>query len=143
MNLDRFEQLAWAFGADVGRWPLADREAARRLVAAQPTSAGALLAQAARLDRILSTAGALPSPSRTLRERIILAAPSVRSSSLAWRWLAGAAIGATMAAACAAGVATGVTVGAPALARVQLAMSADTGDDAIRLLREPPDLAEG
>ena len=143
MNLNRFEQLAWAFGADLGRWPLADREAALHLVATEPASAEALLAQAARLDRILNVTAPLPVPSRALRERIILAAPSARAFSLAWRWLAGATIGATMAAACAAGLATGATVGAPALASVRLAVNADAGDEALRLLRDPPDLTEG
>ena len=77
------------------------------------------------------------------RGRIILAAPNARAFSLAWRWLTGAAIGATMAAACAAGLATGATVGAPALASVRLAVNADAGDEALRLLRDPPDLTEG
>ena len=143
MNLNRFEQLAWAFGADLDRWPLADREAALHLVASEPTAAGTLLAQAARLDRILDVPAPLPAPSRALRERIILAAPKAPAFSLAWRWLTGAAIGATMAAACAAGLATGATVGAPALANVRLAVNGDAGDEALRLLRDPPDLTEG
>jgi hypothetical protein len=55
MNLQRFEALALAYGADIARWPGAEQDSARQL-AAQDTRARAALARSARLDGLLHDA---------------------------------------------------------------------------------------
>ena len=69
MDLERFEHLADAYGADLRRWPEAEREAARRLLAADPR-AGRVLDAADVLDAFLDKAPR-PAPSYALRERVI------------------------------------------------------------------------
>ena len=52
MKLKRFQHLLFAYGADIGRWPEAERHAARALVASSPAAAAAQH-EAARLDNAL------------------------------------------------------------------------------------------
>ena len=49
MTLDRFTQLADIFGADIGRWPEEERDAARRLAT---TDAGAQAIKAIKGDLV-------------------------------------------------------------------------------------------
>ena len=142
MNPDRFERLAGAFGGDPDRWPPGERQAALRLAATQPDLTAPLLDEAARLDRILHGAP-LESPSRELRERIVQAAPSPRSSPTAWRWLAGLGWTAGLAGAAAAGVAAGLVVAPAAFSPPHAETAPDPGEEAATLLREPSDLGEG
>lgn len=109
MNLERFEQLADAYGADLRRWPEGEREAARRLTAVDPRAAD-LLAEADVLDALLDAAPRA-APSHALRERVIADAASAglgrggrKLGVLAWL------SGAGWAAAACAGVAFGVVL---------------------------------
>jgi anti-sigma factor RsiW len=52
MTFERFKELLDAFGADLGRWPEAERASARALIARAP-EAEAALAEARRLDALL------------------------------------------------------------------------------------------
>lgn len=143
MNQDRFERLADAFGGAPDRWPPGERQAALRLAAVQPGLTAPVLGEAAHLDRILDLAP-LESPSRELRERIVQAAPSARSSPTAWRWLTGLGLTAGLAGAAAAGVAAGIVVApAAALSPPHAEAAPDPGEEAAMLLREPSDLGEG
>ena len=143
MNPDRFERLADAFGGDPERWPTGERQAALRLAAAHPGLTAPVLGEAARLDGILGLAP-LESPSRELRERIVLGAPRPRSSPTAWRWLAGLGLTAGLAGAAAAGVAAGIVVAPVAFSPPHAEAAADDpGEVAATLLREPSDLGEG
>lgn len=73
MNQARFEQIVAAYGARPAQWPEEERDAA---VAFAETSAQAraLLAEESRLDLMLDDAPAIE-PSRSLRDRILQAAP--------------------------------------------------------------------
>ena len=53
MNAERFEALTAAYGSDIGRWPQAERAAARDF--AKGTAAVQTLARAADLDALLDT----------------------------------------------------------------------------------------
>jgi hypothetical protein len=141
MNPDRFEELAGAYGGDLGRWPPEERQASLRLAAARPAMTAPALAEAARLDGILAAAPS-QTPSRALRARIVQAAPSARSTSTGWRWLTGLGLTAGLVGAAAAGVAAGVAVPA-ALSPIHAQAASDPGEEAAALLREPSDLGEG
>jgi hypothetical protein len=112
MNIQRFEQLVEAYGADPKRWPSSEREAARALAHAQAEHCGPLLEAAHVLDQALDCAP-VGAPSLALRERVIGAAPRGRASRFglgrggpSWLWWPSAGL----AAACAAGVLFGVVV---------------------------------
>lgn len=110
MNLERFQTLAEAYGGSIARWPLAEQDAAYRLLAMVPDVAGELLAAARDLDEDLDAAGR-PSPSRALRQRILEAAPRARAVRTSFqRWVTGAGVGIGLAAATAAGLVIGVNV---------------------------------
>lgn len=141
MTPDRFESLTDAFGSDLGRWPAADREAARHFATVEPSVAGDILERARRLDLVLAEAPFYP-PSRELRERIVLAAPAARRRTPRWRWLSGVGLGAGLAAASIAGVVAGLAVAPAVVAPVPSASDGDPADEAIALLHEPPDPAE-
>lgn len=66
MKLSRFQHLAESHGGDIDRWPLAEREAARRLVASSREAQEAL-ADARRLDAWLSLAEPDLAPERADR----------------------------------------------------------------------------
>ena len=106
MTLERFEQLANAYGSVVARWPQPERAAAIRL-ASQP-AAIAILAQAATLDDVLD-AWVIEATPDALRERILAEAPNLVKSfaGRARLWWSGVGIAAALAGAVAgtAGVA--------------------------------------
>ena len=130
MDIHRFEQLSAAYGADVRRWPQAEREAAASLMAGQPDATSAILREADSLDGLLH-ASRPPVPSAFLREAVIRSARRSHARSLAdaWSrlWLPGAA-----AAACAAGILAGaILVGAlGAETRGEEAIAAAAPDEA-------------
>ena len=129
MTRERFAELALAYGADIGRWPEGEREAARRL-AADP-AARAVLEDEAALDHLLWRA-VTPSPSLALNDRVIALAPRQRAprGRLA-AWLTGAGVAAGLAAACAAGVAMGAAFAPHALINaVTPAHAAPQGEEA-------------
>jgi hypothetical protein len=112
MTPERFETLAEAYGGDVSRWPLAERDGAALLMAQAPQDCQAVLAAAGDLDGLLDAWRPQPAP-HALREAILAAAPApraVRRGLAAWLFPAG--LGAGLAAACAAGVITGAQISA-------------------------------
>lgn len=107
MNRQRFQELAEAYGGEVARWPLAEREAAALLMAEDPDFTRQTLAEADSLDALLDAWRPAPASSR-LMEAILAVAPAPRPQPR-WRgWLMPAGLGAGLAAACAAGVLFGV-----------------------------------
>lgn len=117
LDAARFAELARAYGADLGRWPPALRDAAAaRLAAQDPSGAAAdapaqVLAEAAELDFALD-AWRLAPPSQALVEAVLAAAPRRPAwAGRPWIWRTG--VGAGLAAACAAGVLTGATLAQP------------------------------
>jgi len=96
LNLERFFALADAYGGDLGRWPEADRAAARDLATASP-AARARLAEGCALDAVLDLSQTA-APSAALRLRILAQAPKPRAISaraklmrrLSWLGAAGA-----------------------------------------------------
>jgi hypothetical protein len=105
MTLERFRGLVAAYGAESGRWPEPDRDAARAL-AASSEEARAIVEQALALDLALG-ALAPPAPSGTLERRLAGLGPrrAVRRRRLAvppfLRGFGGMAAGAGLAAAAA------------------------------------------
>jgi hypothetical protein len=93
MTPERFAALADAFGADLRRWPEADRNAAQALVQ-ESTLARARLAEADALDALLDLSR-IAAPSADLRQRILATAPKPRATGPAsarsrlLRWLSG------------------------------------------------------
>jgi hypothetical protein len=98
ISLERFSALADAYGADLGRWPEADRAAAQAL-AQDSAKARARLAEADALDAVLDLSR-VASPSPELRQRILSEAPKPRAirsgapnpasaRSRLMRWLSG------------------------------------------------------
>jgi hypothetical protein len=77
MDATRFEELATAYGADVRRWPEADRASAWAFAAAEPTAVERVLAEAAALDALLAAAPA-PIPGQALRDAVLASAPRPR-----------------------------------------------------------------
>ncbi len=77
ISLERFSALADAFGADIRRWPEADRAAAQDL-ARESSVARARLAEADALDAVLDLPH-VAAPSAELRHRILAAAPKPRA----------------------------------------------------------------
>ena len=111
LTLDRFRDLAEAYGAAIARWPEPVRAAAMRM-ATEPAAA-AILDRAAALDTTLD-AWRVPAPDRALHDRVTRTAPArgtrfVTRASLWWSGigiaaaLAGAAAGAAAVAAVAPG----------------------------------------
>ncbi|WP_397399862.1 hypothetical protein [Phenylobacterium sp.] len=110
MNPERFEALAEAFGGDVARWPVAEREEAAVLMAAQADWAQSVLAVAGEVDTALY-AYAPPKASVGLADRIVAAGPRpARGRWMGFLWPAG--LGAGLAAACAAGIFVGAHLSA-------------------------------
>lgn len=84
---DRVRDLLAAYGADPGRWPAAERDAAERLLSEDPTLA-AEVADARAFDQLLD---ALPDPVPSPALRVVLKDIPDRSrpglaASLAWLW---------------------------------------------------------
>jgi len=137
MTVERFADLAEIYGGDVARWPEAEREIARALLAAEPVRLEAVLADAARLDRLLDLAPA-QSADAALLGRLIAAAP--RPASAMQRWLAGAGAALGLGVAALAGVAVGVAIGQADHGRTpqgQSVIAADFTTDLSEALEEP------
>lgn len=127
MKRDRFHDLAETFGGDLARWPEAERDAARGLLAATP-ELRAVLDQAAALDALLD-ASPTPLPSQALRDRVIAAAPKPSRFPVLAGWAgvlspvgwsrSGVVFGAGWAAAACAGVMAGTILTQTLTADVQ------------------------
>lgn len=100
MPLERFEALAAAYGAAVGRWPEAVR--AEGLRRAREPAFAAVLARAGDLDARLD-AWTVPAPSAELSGRIVAAAPVSRPrfARRARLWWSGIGLAASLAGAAA------------------------------------------
>ena len=133
MTLDRFTDLAAAYGADIARWPEAERTAARALAQSEPRAA-AILADAGILDRALHAA-VTPPASRALYERVIAEAPALVARGRLARWMTAVGLGAALAMAAASGVAVGAVFAPSAVLQLQ---SADPLSEANTLL-DPSD----
>lgn len=107
MTRERFEDLAEIYGGDIARWPMAERDAAALLMAADPDFAKAALAAPAGLDDLLGAWAPQP-VTHQLREAVIASAPRPRTRTgvRGWFWRAGLGVG--LAGACAAGLVVGV-----------------------------------
>lgn len=104
MNAERFEELAWAYGGDIRRWPLAAQGDAFVWLQSHERARDVLV-EAGSLDAMLN-ASAPMAASGILRERILAAAPKPRPAfQRSVTWISGAGL----AAACAAGVFLGAT----------------------------------
>ncbi len=83
MDLQRFRWLLDAYGADLERWPEAERDAARALLIRSPEAAEARR-ETAELDRLMWQPG--PAPSTASIERVVArvaaAAGGVRRTAL-------------------------------------------------------------
>ncbi len=117
MTTERVRSLIDAYGADPERWPAGERDAARRLVHADPVLA-AELAEAASFDALLDALPA-PAPRPALRVSLNAIPDRVRlrwSDRLATLWPFGAPWGpaAGLVAAALFGIVIGVTVPDPA-----------------------------
>lgn len=109
MDLDRFADLAAAYGGDISRWPSIEREAATLLMARSPEATATLLAEQSDLDWALDSWRA-PRPGLALEAAILASAPVQRPAPI-WRgWLWRTGLGAGLMAAGLAGVMTGVVV---------------------------------
>ena len=104
MTLERFETLADAYGADLARWPPADRAEAERWLAQTP-GAGAVLLRAARLDQALASFETKP-VTADLQRRIVTALLNRRALAARLRgWLSGLGAVGVLGAGAAAGAA--------------------------------------
>lgn len=131
--MDRFEQLAEAYGGDVTRWPQGEREAAAAEMARDPQAAARILAQASELDALLASVEA-PQASGDLMGRVLSSAPSGRRR---WAWLLPAGMGAGLAAACVAGVVLGAQLSAaPAVSDGDSVVAAVSDEDAALVFEE-------
>jgi hypothetical protein len=120
MDAVRFEHLASAYGGDLRRWPVADREGATVFAAENRALSERLLFEARQIDAVLETVTSA-APSMALRDRVLAGAPKSRPRErrrAGWFWLPSAGF----AAACAAGAILGVIV----IERVSASSNADT-----------------
>lgn len=115
MTKDRFEYLLDAYGADFARWPVAEREAGRSVLASDAKLA-VVWAQAEALDDMIR----LPvlSPSAQLRDQIIASAASAghrarRVRRALWTLWSGAGVAATAVAGAALGMVIAHQLSAP------------------------------
>lgn len=83
MTPERFEYLAGAYGADLSRWPEAERDLAEAFAAARPEQAKRLLSEAASVDALLASAR-VDAPSPAVFEQIV--ASGLRPVSATPRW---------------------------------------------------------
>lgn len=118
MDARRLQHLAAAYGADLRRWPEAEREAARAFLAAEPERER-LLFEARQLDAALD-ASPTPAVRAALRDRVVAGAaaaglrprpaPPARRGLSRWAWLSGAGWAAAGAAGVMIGLASGTQV---------------------------------
>ena len=134
MDKDRFRALADAYGADLARWPQAERAVAEAFAASRPDEAAAALASERPLDAALAAYATAQSPD-ALRRRIIEAAPAARAAARALRWLTAVGLGVGLAASAAAGVAAGFTLAPPGVMR--LIGGAPPASDDVSALADP------
>lgn len=94
MNIEKFEQLVSAYGADPKKWPNELRTQAQDFVQNNGKAAKPLLAQAKKLDEALSLVQLRP-PSELLKRRILMnlkdqtvTPVNVRRAAPAWRSVA-------------------------------------------------------
>lgn len=112
MKVERFQELADAYGADLRLWPATERAAAEALRLAQPVMVERLLFEAAKTDAVLHTSLA-PQVSMALQDRVIASATAAGLSPRRANWLAGRLAwfsGAGWAAAACAGVIFGLNM---------------------------------
>lgn len=112
MKVERFQELAEAYGADLRRWPATDRTAAEALRLAEPVMVERLLFEAAGTDAVLH-ASQTPQVSMALRDRVIASATAAGLSPRRMQWIAGRLAwlsGAGWAAAACAGVIFGLNL---------------------------------
>lgn len=129
MTLDRFRDLADAWGGDLSRWPASEQAAARVLMETSP-AARAEFDEARSFDVLLSRDVVAP-PSSGLRREIVLAADARLEGGFwktLWRELGGARIAGPA-------LAASVVLGVAASAMLSPALDATT-------TAEPPDYAE-
>lgn len=103
MTEARIKALAEAFGADLSRWPEAEREAARVLRFVDPQAFDTLLDDARGLDGLLDTWKS-PGPAETLRHRVVAQAAGTVRTARRRSLVLTLGGGASLAAACLAGV---------------------------------------
>lgn len=132
MTPERFAALAETYGADLRRWPEAEREAAKRLQAGGELAARRALSRAADLDDLLD-AYAVPAPSHALHGSIVASAPV---ATLTWRrarlwWsslgLAGVGLAGALAGASAIAMATPMVHGSPGWSPYEATAFGDLG----------------
>jgi hypothetical protein len=88
MNPERFAALADAFGAQIGRWPDAERAAAA--VFAETAQGKEILSRADQLDALLD-AHTVPPPSANLRAQVLRQATEKFKKKHVMRWRVGLA----------------------------------------------------
>lgn len=145
MSVARFEALAESYGGEIARWPEGEREAARALLASDPTRLAAVLAEASQVDRLLDLAPA-QAVDAALLGRLITAAP--KAPTTARRWVAGLSAALGLSAAAFAGILAGVSLGgyvhAPAFPSAaphdEIVTAAEVYQDLQDALREPSEL---
>ncbi len=112
MTPERFGALADAYGGDIDRWPLAERDAARSYLHARP-EACAVLALAAGLDAALAT-WTIEGPRAALAARIVSATTRRHDKTRRLRlWLSSLGAATALASGLAAGALV-VTLSTPA-----------------------------
>lgn len=106
MSVERFRTLADAYGADIGRWPAAEREAGRKLLAGGDAACAAIIEEAAAIDDML-IAYRVPQPTRALSQIVIASAPVMAPPwSRTQMWWSGVGL----ATACLAGALAGAAI---------------------------------
>ncbi len=106
MSIERFRTLAGAYGADIGRWPPAEREAGQRSLAGGDSACAAIIEEAAAIDAML-IAYRLQQPTRALSQKVIASAP-VMAPPLSRTQLWWSGVG--LATACLAGALAGAAI---------------------------------
>jgi hypothetical protein len=101
---EHFSKLLAAYGADIGRWPEAERDVARAMVVRDPAELRAQLSDARQLDAWLSSE-IVEQPDAVLEERIVATAPirtdlppaKPQRRRMRWLWPGAGLVGAGLA----------------------------------------------
>jgi hypothetical protein len=136
MTEDRFRALAEGYGADLRRWPPAERGAAHAFAEANGTAAAAILEVERSLEAQLEAY--VVEASAALRARVIDIAPRARAVARTWRWITACGLGLGLAASAVAGVAAGVSFAPVSVTRLIGGEPAGSSDDS-GLLADPTD----
>lgn len=99
----RFRDLAEAYGGDISRWPEDERASAQAWLAGNPREGAAVLEAARALDDLLET-WRTPAPAESLRNRVLIPAPTQVRQARHRAFLLTLSGGAGLAAACLAGI---------------------------------------